>query len=87
MDDDLQQAVPFTKEELVVARRYAVVIQWSPDDKVYIAEVPQLRGAKTHGSTPAEAADMAAEVAALWLRIAKRTGSSIPDPRPLQLTA
>jgi predicted RNase H-like HicB family nuclease len=87
MDDDLQQAVPFTEDELAVARRYAVVIQWSPEDKVYIAEVPQLRGAKTHGTTPAEAADMAAEVAALWLRMAIRTGASVPDPRPLQVTA
>jgi predicted RNase H-like HicB family nuclease len=65
MDDDLQNAVPFTDKELAAARRYAVVIQWSPEDQAYIAEVPQLPGAKTHGSSPAEAAEMAAEAAAL----------------------
>lgn len=87
MDEDLRNAVPYTEEELESARQFAVVIQWSPEDQVYIAEIPQLRGAITHGETPAEAAEMATEAAALWIRMARSTGEQIPSPKHLLLTA
>jgi predicted RNase H-like HicB family nuclease len=80
MDEDLKGAVSYTDEELEFARQFAVMIQWSPEDQVFIAQIPQLPGAVTHGTTPAEAADMATEAAALWIRTARLSGEAIPSP-------
>jgi len=71
MDPELAGTEPLSEDELSEARRYRLVIQWFAEDAVYNAEVPQLPGAKTHGATLAEAAEMAAEVAELWIRMAK----------------
>lgn len=87
MNDASTKAAPFSEEELAEARRFSVVIQWSPEDGVFIANVPQLPGARTHGATPAEAADMAAEVAALWIRMAKQGNETIPEPHALKAIA
>jgi len=70
-----------TPEQLAEARRYSVEVHWSPEDQVFIAEVPELSGAKTHAETPAEAVEMAHEVAALWLSAARHLGRDIPAPR------
>jgi predicted RNase H-like HicB family nuclease len=87
MDRELVGTEPFSEEELSGARRYSVVIQWSPEDAVFIAEVPQLPGAKTHGETPAEAAELAAEVAALWIRMAKLGHEFVLEPHVLKAIA
>lgn len=42
-------------------RRYAVVIEWSDIDRVFVATVPDL-GVHTHGDTREEAAKHAGEV-------------------------
>lgn len=81
--NDTQQCIDFgdiTPEQLSEARRYKVELHWSPEDQVFIAEVPELPGAKTHADTPAEAVDMAHEVAALWLSTARHMGRAIPAP-------
>jgi predicted RNase H-like HicB family nuclease len=56
-----------TEEELVAVRRYALVIEWSDEDQVFLATAPDLPGVRTHGSTRAEAAEMGEEAIALWL--------------------
>jgi predicted RNase H-like HicB family nuclease len=58
---------PFTAEELAEASRYEIVIHWSEEDQVYITSVPELAGTKTHGNSPAEAAEKGVEVAAHWI--------------------
>lgn len=72
-----------TPEELAEASRYQIVITWSDEDHVFIAEVPELLGVMTHGDTLAEAAEMAAESAALWLSAARHFGWTIPQPAAL----
>lgn len=56
-----------TDEQLMAVRRYALVIEWSDEDQVYLATAPDLPGVRTQGSTPGEAAEMGEEVIALWL--------------------
>ncbi len=46
---------------------YAMLIEWSPEDGVYIVTVPELPGCRTHGSTREEAIRMGEEVIELWL--------------------
>jgi predicted RNase H-like HicB family nuclease len=74
---------PFTEEELAEASRYEIVIHWSQRDQLYIASVPELPGAKTHGSTPAEAAERVVEVAADWIYGSRQLGHEVPAPRVL----
>ena len=50
MDDDEPRDL-LTLEELVAASRYSILIRWSDEDLGYIAEVPELAGVRTHGST------------------------------------
>ena len=73
---------PFTEEELAEARRYTMVVQWSPVDNLFIVAVPELGDfAKTHGGTPAEAVEMGAEMVAAFLGADRARGRSVPPPR------
>jgi predicted RNase H-like HicB family nuclease len=60
--------------------RYEVRIFWSPEDRVYVAHVPELEGCVTHGSTYEIALAHAREAMALWLDVARRSGDPIPRP-------
>jgi predicted RNase H-like HicB family nuclease len=48
-------------------RRYALVIEWSDEDQLFLVSIPDFPGAHTHGRTRAEAAEMGEEVIALLL--------------------
>jgi predicted RNase H-like HicB family nuclease len=60
--------------------RYEVRVCWSEEDGVYLAEVSDLPGCVTHGSTPALAFAAAEEPAAAWLDVARARGWPIPEP-------
>jgi predicted RNase H-like HicB family nuclease len=60
---------------------YSILIRWDPRDNIYIAEVPELPGAKTHGKTYEEALEMIPEVIDLWLEVAADEGEPLPAPR------
>lgn len=76
-----------TPEELAEASKYQIVINWSDEDQIFIAEVPELPGVMTHGKTLGEAAEMAAESAALWLSAARYMDHPIPEPAALVKSA
>ena len=48
-------------------RRYAMVIEWSDEDQLFLVSIPDFPGAHTHGRTRAEAAEMGEEAIALLL--------------------
>jgi predicted RNase H-like HicB family nuclease len=61
--------------------RYEIDITWSPDDELFVAEVPELAGCAAHGATPEAALAAAQEAIALWLEVARELGEPIPEPR------
>ncbi|MGI9253486.1 MAG: helix-turn-helix domain-containing protein [Thermomicrobiales bacterium] len=67
-------------EELADARRYSMVIAWSPEDHLYVVSFPEFPIAQTHGRTVAEAAEMGEEIIASLLAIHRADGR--PDPTP-----
>lgn len=79
MNDHIDRS-PIRPEELVEARRYALVIEWSDEDQVFLASAPDLPGVVTHGATRAEAADMGEEAAAVWISAMRYLGRAVPDP-------
>lgn len=67
--------------------KYQVIIDWSEEDSLYLAEVPDLPGCISHGETYEEAVKNIQEAMALWLDVAREFGDPIPQPRQRALTA
>ena len=66
MDEGVNAAsVPAPEWEKV--RRYAMVIEWSDEDQLFLVSIPDFPSAHTHGRTRAEAAAMGEEIIALLL--------------------
>jgi predicted RNase H-like HicB family nuclease/DNA-binding XRE family transcriptional regulator len=78
--DDVDRS-EITEEEFAVARRYAMVIEWSDADNAFIVSAPDLVGLHTHGATREDAARMGEEVIAIWLSAHADRGLPIPPPQ------
>lgn len=63
------------------AMRHGVRISWSDEDRVFIAEVPELPGCMAHGETREEALEQAREAMALWLEAAREHGDPVPEAK------
>ncbi len=61
--------------------KYEIIIYWSNEDNVFIAEVPELPGCMAHGETPEKALKNAKEAIKLWIDTAKEFGDAIPEPK------
>ncbi len=67
--------------------KYEIVIYWDNDDKIFVAEVPDLPGCMAHGKTQVMAVENVASAVALWLDTALEFGDKIPEPKLHQLAA
>ncbi len=67
--------------------KYEVLIYWSREDKIFIAEIPELAGCLAHGKTQTEALQNVNEAIELWIATAKEFGDRIPQPRRSKIAA
>lgn len=65
--------------------KYEIIIYWSNEDRVFIAEVPELPGCMAHGDTQEAALKNAHEAIQLWIDTAKEFGDPIPEPKGRRL--
>lgn len=65
--------------------RYEVIIYWSDEDQVFVAEVPELPGCAAHGGSPDAALSEAQEAISLWLDTAREFGDPVPEPKGRRL--
>jgi predicted RNase H-like HicB family nuclease len=65
--------------------KYEVIIYWSAEDEVFVAEVPELPGCAAHGPTQEAALASAQEAIRLWLSGAEEFGDPIPAPKGRRL--
>ena len=65
--------------------KYEVIIYWSEEDQVFVAEVPELPGCAAHGPTQEAALANAQEAIRLWLDTATEFGDPIPVPKGRRL--
>ena len=65
--------------------KYEVIIYWSQEDEVFIAEVPELSGCMAHGRTQAAALESVNQAIELWVDTAKEFGDPIPEPKGRRL--
>lgn len=65
--------------------KYDIIIYWSAEDKVFVAEIPELPGCAAHGKTPDEALTNSKQAIQLWIDTAKEFGDPIPKPKGRRL--
>ena len=65
--------------------KYEIILYWSDDDGVFVAEVPELPGCIAHGATQIDALANANDAILLWIDTARETGRPVPDPKGRKL--
>jgi predicted RNase H-like HicB family nuclease len=61
--------------------KYEIIIYWDNQDRIYIADVPELPGCSAHGKTYDEALKNAKDAIQLWIDTAKEFGDPVPEPK------
>lgn len=61
--------------------KYEIIIYWSEQDAAYIAEVPELSGCMSDGTSAKAALANAEVVISEWIATAKELNRPIPEPR------
>jgi predicted RNase H-like HicB family nuclease len=61
--------------------KYEIIIYWSGEDKLYIAEAPELPGCAADGATYSEALANVEVIIDEWIETAKELGRQIPEPK------
>jgi predicted RNase H-like HicB family nuclease len=64
---------------------YEIILYWSDEDGVFVAEVPELPGCMAHGDTQEAALAKAKEAMQLWIDTAKEFGDPVPEPKRRRL--
>lgn len=65
--------------------KYEIILYWSNEDQVYIAEVPELPGCMAHGDSLEKALENIQTAIELWLETAREFGDPIPEPKGRRL--
>lgn len=61
--------------------KYEIIIYWSNEDQVFIAEVPELPGCMAHGDTQEEALRNVNDAMGLWIDTEREVGNPVPEPK------
>jgi predicted RNase H-like HicB family nuclease len=64
---------------------YEIILYWSAEDRVFVAEVPELPGCMAHGDTQEAALANVKQAMQLWLDTAREFGDPIPEPKGRRL--
>ncbi len=65
--------------------KYEVIIYWSKEDNVFVAEVPELPGCMSDGLNHQEALQNVQKIIEEWIQTAKKLGRKIPAPKGRKL--
>jgi len=65
--------------------KYEIIIFWSDEDQIFIADVPELPGCMAHGDTQEAALTNAQDAIHLWISTALECGDSVPVPKGRRL--
>ena len=61
--------------------KYEIIIYWSNEDDIFVAEVPELPGCAAHGDTQEAALQHINDAMDLWIETAREFGDPIPEPK------
>ncbi len=65
--------------------KYEIIIYWSNEDQVFVAEVPELPGCMAHGDDQKTALVNANQAIQLWIETAEEFGDPVPEPKGQRL--
>ncbi len=65
--------------------KYEIILYWSKEDNIFVAEVPELPGCMAHGDTQEAALANAKDAMRLWIDTAKEFGDPVPEPKGQRL--
>ncbi|MEW6048760.1 MAG: type II toxin-antitoxin system HicB family antitoxin [Bacillota bacterium] len=63
-------------------RQFRVLLEWDPDDRVWVTYVPDLDWLSTYGETKEQALEQTREAILGYIEAAAKEGLSLPAPRP-----
>lgn len=66
-------------------QKYEVILYWSNEDQVFVAEVPELPGCMAHGETQEAALVNVQQAIQLWIDTAREFGDPVPEPKGRRL--
>lgn len=66
---------------MLMPNRYTVIIYWSKEDDVYLAEAPELPGCMADGETYQEALAHIEVIMQEWIETANQLNRLVPQPR------
>ena len=72
-----------TDEELALARRYSMLVNWDPEFNIYVVSFPGLPGIRAYGKTVSEAAQHGEEVIVIY--VTAHIDADLPLPEPVAL--
>lgn len=61
--------------------KHEIIIYWSAEEQIFVAEMPELPGGMAHGKTQEAALKNAKAAMRLWLDTAREFGDPIPQPK------
>ena len=61
--------------------RYEIIIYWSNEDGVFVAEAPELPGCAAHGDSQEKALEHIKQAIDLWIETAQEFGDPILEPK------
>ena len=61
--------------------KYEIIIYWSEEDGLFLADVPELPGCMADGKTYQEALGNAEIIISEWIETATKLGRTIPKPK------
>jgi predicted RNase H-like HicB family nuclease len=65
--------------------QYEIIVYWSAEDRVFVADVPELPGCMAHGDTQEAALANIKEAMQLWIDTAREFRDPIPEPKGRRL--
>ena len=65
--------------------KYEIILYWSAEDQLFVAEVPELPGCMAHGHTQEASLASVQEATQLWIDTALEFGDPVPEPKGRRL--
>ena len=62
-------------------RTYEIILCWSDEDQVFIAEAPELPGCMAHGDDRETALRNLRDAMQFWIDAAREMGRPVPEPK------
>jgi predicted RNase H-like HicB family nuclease len=66
-------------------QKYEIIIHWSNEDRIFVAEVPELPECMAHGETEEVALKNIKDAIELWIDTAREFGDPVPEPKGRRL--